>query len=251
MEPLVRKDQQERMLRERKQAWWTSVLTGQIDQPYPVSGTRLTTRIENDILTVSGTVATEGDREAIRADVQRLIGHGVNAIEIDLTVASDSNDEESGLLLQTLMGVFESKAQAEFAQSYIHSQEQIHPIVSRVFAADTRDHLGTALGQLLADPYWEDVRAALEENQAILMLTVDETEAFPTREILDEQTRSLQTMVLPPVPAAIADQIRALLAEEVVTPPKGARSPTTRGRSDRDVLGGSPEAQENDRTNGC
>lgn len=71
---------------------------------------------------------------------------------------------------------------------------------------------------LLGAARWEDVQAALAENHAALILTVDETQAFQAREILDEETRSLRTVVLPPIPASVAQNAARVLAEPPTSP---------------------------------
>jgi len=42
---------------------------------------------------------------------------------------------------------------------------------------------------------------ALDAGRSVIAVAVDETEAFRARELLDEETRSLETLVLPPEPA--------------------------------------------------
>src|ERR1700730_16573377 len=92
-------------LREQKQAWWTSVLAGQVDHVYPVPRSRLRSRFEGTTLHLTGTVPSEQDRQEIQADLENLVGRGISSFECDLKVAGDS-DEEPGLLAQTLIGVF-------------------------------------------------------------------------------------------------------------------------------------------------
>ena len=50
-----------------------------------------------------------------------------------------------------------------------------------------------------------DVRTALEAGNGVLIIRVDEADAFEARELLDEDTRSLWTMATPPVPARAAN----------------------------------------------
>jgi hypothetical protein len=51
---------------------------------------------------------------------------------------------------------------------------------------------------LMPDDFVPDARKALDGGHALLILTVDETEAFRVRELLDEDTRSEWTMGAPP-----------------------------------------------------
>jgi hypothetical protein len=46
------------------------------------------------------------------------------------------------------------------------------------------------------------LRKALDAGNGVLIIRVDEAEAFEARDLLDEDTRSLWTMATPPVPAS-------------------------------------------------
>jgi hypothetical protein len=45
-----------------------------------------------------------------------------------------------------------------------------------------------------------DVRTGLAAGYGVIVVRVDETDAFEARELMDEDTRSLWTLVTPPVP---------------------------------------------------
>jgi hypothetical protein len=51
-------DSHEQLLRERKQAWWTSVLAGPIDQPYPSPGATVAAHLDGDVLVIEGSDGT-------------------------------------------------------------------------------------------------------------------------------------------------------------------------------------------------
>src|SRR5580693_7741320 len=74
-------------------AWWTSVLTGQVDAAHPVHGANLKTDVEGDTLVVSGTVATDEDREEIAAETEHLKGHGITTVRNELEVVPEVTDE--------------------------------------------------------------------------------------------------------------------------------------------------------------
>ena len=188
----------ERRIRERKRAWWTQILTGSFDESYPSSGARVNATLEADTLVVTGTVLTEHDRLDIEEDVHALIGHGIGAARIELELGASSS-EEQGLLAQTLVGLFESEDQARFAANYLSSQVELNPSVVRVVSPEPGGDASDNWRELLPEEYWKDVEEALSAHQAALIVTVDETLAFRAREILDEETRSQQTRVLPPV----------------------------------------------------
>ena len=191
------------VLPDSTRAWWTSVLTGQVDASHPIHGTKLKTRLEGDTLIVSGTVATEEDREEIAAETEHLKGHGIATVRDELEVVPEVTDE-SDLLVQTLVGIFENAELAGFAESYleghVHVRQQLLKVIAPVGAADGRSEFRA----LLPEAFWEDAEKALDEGHALLIVTVDETEAFKTREVLEEETRSLRTLILPPEAAGNA-----------------------------------------------
>jgi hypothetical protein len=184
------------MLPDSTRAWWTSVLTGQVDAPHPVHGSNLKTQLEGDTLVISGTVATEEDRSAIGAETEHLRGHGIRTVRNELEVVPDVTDQ-AGLLAQTLVGLFETAELAGFAESYLESHTHVHPKLLQAIAPESDD--GRAkLRALLPEAFWSDAEKALEAGQALLIVSVDETEAFSARRLLAEETRSLQTLLLPP-----------------------------------------------------
>lgn len=227
-------DDHGRLPREQKQAWWTSVLGGQVDQPYPVPGSRLKPRFEGTTLVISGTVPSEQDRQEIQTDLEALVRGAITAFRSDVEVAAET-EEEPGLLAQTLVGTFPDEAQARFAASVLQNQGRLQPIVLLVLASGgsgISDPVIAALRALLTDAHWEDVQSALAESHAVLILTVDETQAFQAREILDEETRSLQTAVLPPIPASVANTVaRGLVGAPNVLSPSAPDAPTTKATS--------------------
>ncbi|HTE85803.1 MAG TPA: BON domain-containing protein [Dehalococcoidia bacterium] len=184
-------------LSESTRAWWTSVLAGQVDAPHPVYGANLKAQIDGDTLVVSGTVPTEEDRRSIAAETEHLKGHGITTVRNELEVVPDVTDE-SGLLSQTLVGIFENAELADFAQGNLKGHAQVRPKLIRVINPDPAREGRAELRAALPEAFWDDADKALDEGHALLIVTVDETEAFKAREVLDEETRSLQTLVLPP-----------------------------------------------------
>jgi hypothetical protein len=196
------------VLRDRVRAWWTQVLAGQVDQAHPVQGANLKARLDGDTLVISGTVPSEADRRQIDDEVAHLRGHGVDAVRNELKV-EPRGDERPGLLVQTLIGTFETAEQAGFAEGYLQGHAHVDPQHMLVIAADADEAAHTALRAVLPEAYQEKVKQALAAGRSVLIFTVDETEAFQARELLDEETRSLQTIVLPPEPAERSHMIRA------------------------------------------
>ncbi|HUX85961.1 MAG TPA: hypothetical protein VMW65_03075 [Chloroflexota bacterium] len=206
----MQQSDQARRLGEQVRAWWTSVLIGQVDQPYPVHRDHVQARINGGVLVVTGEVPSEDDRQDIQAEIHQLIGNGITEVRDEVVVVPDARGE-SGLLVQTLVGTFENEEQARFAATYLQSQSRVRPVAIHVLASRTEEATPAetvGVRQLLTEEHWQGVRNTLAAHRAILVVTVDETRAFETREILDEETRSLETVVLPPEPIGRGPDIR-------------------------------------------
>jgi len=187
------------VLDDRTRAWWTSVLAGQMGEAHPVHGTDISAHLDGDVLVVTGKVPSEADREEIAHEVEHLRGHGVAGVRIELEV-KPANSGDKGLLEQTLIGVFEDEAQAGFAEGYLEGHAHVRPEAMRVFTPAVADRQNERVHDRLPEQYWRDADRALESGRSLLIVTVDETEAFQVRELLDEETHSLETIVLPPQP---------------------------------------------------
>ncbi len=199
----------EDVLRDQVRAWWVSVLAGQVDQSHPTYSD-LSATIEGDTLVLRGEVPTEADRGEVEHEVEHLLGQGVDAVRNELVVKPDPKAEEKqGLLSQTFVAAYDGPAAAQFASHYLEEHLQGQSAAIRVITPD--DDGGQALAQLLPEEHREDARRLLRDGRSLVVVTVDETSAFAARELLDEDTRSLQTLVLPPRPgdAANADRPRA------------------------------------------
>lgn len=189
------------MARERIRAWWTAVLAGQVDQPHPILGTNISASVRGETLIVRGTVPSRQDREEVRDEVQPLIGHGVSRVKLDLRVRTRETGER-GLLRQTLIGTFASAEQAGFAAGYLEGQGQIAREGMLVIQpGDASDREKRRFISELGEPYARQLRERLQHGQSALIVSVDEIDAFRVRELLDEETRSIETLVLPPQPA--------------------------------------------------
>jgi hypothetical protein len=187
------------ILQARTQAWWLTVLAGQVTDTHPVQGTRLKARMEGNTLVLSGTVSSEADSREIEAEVEHLRAQGVMEVRNELKVAEEEQDQK-GLLTQTLLATFATAEQAGFAEGYLEGHAHIRPGLVKVIGPETGAAGPEALHAILPQPYWQDAEAALAAQRALLIATVDETDAFKTRELLDEETPSLETVVLPPEP---------------------------------------------------
>jgi hypothetical protein len=209
------------LLRDRTRAWWMAVIAGQVDQSHPTLGTDVKARVKGDTLIISGQVPSTSDRREIAREVEHLKRHGINHIRNELKVVKEQSAD-----MQTLLGVFDSEERAGFAAGYLEGHAQLTPAVLQVIAPQVPADARSALRALLPQDCWQDAEGALKAGRSLLILIVDETDAFKARVLLDEETRSLRTLVLPPEPARAAEQARRAL--EATTAPSGARSMTER-----------------------
>jgi hypothetical protein len=189
------------LLPESIRAWWTALLAGQSDTSHPVHGSNLKTRLEGETLIISGTVATKEDRDRIAAETDHLKGHGISTVRNELEVLPDVSDEQD-LLIQTLVGIFENGEQAAFARDYLASHPHVHPQLLQAIASDSGANGRAQLQALLPEAFWDETEKAFDNGRGLLILSIDETAAFTARELLADETRSLQTLILPPEAAS-------------------------------------------------
>ena len=176
--------------------WWLAVLEGKDESGHPIFGKAIETRVDGGTLFVTGTVPTEEARRQVEAEIGRLRSQGISDVDTNLEVGTES-DEELGVLLQTLVAIFQNTDQANLAASRLREGAVFHsPTVQVLNTPDAAVPSGvaTTMPAAVAD----EVREQLDEGHAVLVATVDETEAFKARQLLDEDTRSLKTLVLPP-----------------------------------------------------
>jgi hypothetical protein len=175
-------------------AWWASVLTGEAHAPHPLYGQDVSARLDGETLVISGRVETEAEKQAVTDEASALRGRGVVAIQNDLRVDPEEQ-EEPGVLTQSLLGVFKNAALAGVARDYLDDRLRIPPRLKRVIhGADAEADVRA----LLPEAYWDEADKALAEGNALVVFTVDETEAFRARELLEEETASMEMYVLPP-----------------------------------------------------
>lgn len=218
------------MLREQTRAWWTEALAGQAVQSHPVHGTNVRAHLEGRTLVLSGRVPSERDHLEVTREAQHLKrGHGIRDIRDELVVER-TDAEREGLLIQTLMSIFETEEQAGFAAGYLEGHAAFTAEMIHVLTPDHREHAVAVLHALLPDAFWRDAEEELRAGRALLVVTVDEVDAFTARELLAEETPSLRTVVLPPEPAGNADRAEAALRDTVraTKSPMSERSERTR-----------------------
>lgn len=199
------------MLRERTHAWWTEALAGQTTQSHPVHGTNVRAHLDGRVLVISGSVPSERVRREVAREAEHLKrGHGIRHVRDELTVER-SDVEREGLLVQTLVSVFETEEQAGFAAGYLEGHASFTAAMLHVLTPDHASRAAAMLHALLPDAFWDDAERELSAGRVLLVVTVDEVDAFTARELLEEETPSLRTLALPPEPAENASRAQAIL----------------------------------------
>jgi hypothetical protein len=183
--------------------WWRSVLTGQTAAPHPIFGADLNAKIDGETLIVSGTVTSEDHHRELLSETARLKAAGIDEVRDEVEVVPDSAGKP-GLLTQTLVGTFENAELARVALDYLKAEVEVRK--QELCLIDPRaDEARSLLRAHLPQDYWKDAEKAIDDGHALLIVSVDETEAFKAREVLDEDTRTLETLVLPPEPAPVSN----------------------------------------------
>lgn len=173
-------------------AWWSTVLAGDVYEPHPVYGS-LKAHLDGGRLRLSGELETEADRNELVRQARERIGHGVDRVDVaGLTVAT--NQEEPGILSQTLISAFLNREAAEYARAFVLKHSRVAPLQDEVVDSAGADRLRA----LLPEEFVEEAAKALESGRALLILRLDETAAFRVRELLEEDTRSEWTISVPP-----------------------------------------------------
>jgi hypothetical protein len=173
-------------------AWWASVLAGDVYEPHPVYGS-LKAHLNGGRMRLSGEVENEADRNELMRQARERIGHGIDRVDVSrLTVAS--HHEKAGILSQTLISAFPNREAAEFARAFVLKHSRVAPLQDEIADSAHADRLRA----LLPAAFIDDAGRALHSGEALLILRVDETAAFRVRELLEEETRSTWTIAVPP-----------------------------------------------------
>src|SRR5207249_1724524 len=95
--------------------------------------------------------------------------------------------------------VFGSRDAAVFAAELLRSHRDLSPRVELLERADRRR---PAFRTSVPPAFRDQAGEALAGGHTLLVLTVDEVDAFTVRDLLEQETRSLATLSLPPHPVA-------------------------------------------------
>ncbi|HEY0831000.1 MAG TPA: hypothetical protein VGE99_07635 [Candidatus Dormibacteraeota bacterium] len=174
-------------------AWWDAVLLGETDEPHPVFGQSVSARIHGERLEIAGELDRKSDRAELVEQARARIGHGVREVDAShLRVAHKR--ERPGILEQTLAAAFPNRETAELARILVIERGRIRPTREAIVDPGNEGELG----RLLPEEFVEDARQRIGKGDALLVLRIDETEAFRVRELLEEDTRSTWTIATPP-----------------------------------------------------
>lgn len=199
------------MLREQTHAWWTEALAGQASHAHPVHGTNVRARVEGRTLIMSGTVTSERNHRELRREAQHIKrSHGITRVRDELAVQRTDMERE-GLLAQTLVCVYATEEQAGFAAGYLEGHADFTADMMHVLTPNQVDDALATLHALLPEAYWDDAERELHAGRALLIVLVDELDAFTARELLEEETPSLRTLALPPEPFGNLERAKAAL----------------------------------------
>lgn len=209
-----------RAVRDRVRAWWGEALHGRADSAHPTYGPTISARIDGDTLIVNGTVPREADLRQLADEVRRLKGRGVKRVRNQLRLAP-TEIEVRGLYVQTLLAMYATESQAAYAEGYFEGAAIFTSKVVRLL----KPGAVAALRASVPSEHWSGGEAALSAGHCILLVTVDETDAFRARELLEEDTRSLLTLALPPEPTS--PDTEAATDRDTGTRETGTRASTT------------------------
>ncbi len=173
-------------------AWWATVLAGDLSEPHPVFG-EVKVSLHGGLLRLSGELESEAEHKKLVRQARHWIGRGIDSVDASgLTFAS--RKEKPGILEQTLISAFPSGAAAEFARDFVIKHSRVVPKQSDI----VEPHHSDERRVLVPEDFVAQASKALDGGRALLILRVDETQAFRVRELLDEDTRSEWTLTAPP-----------------------------------------------------
>ena len=173
-------------------AWWAAVLAGDVYDPQPIHRD-VKVRLHGGRLRLSGELESIEDRDELVRQARERIGHGIDYVDVS-SLKVVRRDEKPGILEQTLVSAFPGREAADYAREFVLKHSRVVPMQSDIVDAGTGDRLRV----LMPDGFARDTGNALDSGRALLILRVDETEAFKVRELLDEDTRSEWTVAMPP-----------------------------------------------------
>jgi hypothetical protein len=178
-------------LDEKVRAWWLEVLAGEQGRDHPIYGPNLRAKLRGDILEVSGRVESTEAEEKLRAEIHTLNEGGICRVRLKVAVVEAQGDR--GVLKQTIMAFYTNAAQSRMAERYLEGHPGVTPI--RVEVLDEQS-VSPVLKDL-AKEWRRELADGFRRGKSLLLVEVDEVEAFRAIELLDD-TKGVEILVLPP-----------------------------------------------------
>ena len=175
-------------------AWWDAVIAGRVDEHHPVHSDDLKVTIKHNVLHLSGALGLDEDKRELLARAESYLGHGIDAVDAKHLKVVERK-EKPGILEQTIIAAFPNRDVAELARKYVVDVRRVRP--KQIEILDSGQE--AKVRQLLPEDFADDVRRAFKAGEAVLVVRVDEIDAFKVRELLAEDTRSVRTVSTPPI----------------------------------------------------
>jgi hypothetical protein len=183
----------------RTAAWWNAVLAGETDEPHPIFGERISVRLHRDRLELRGVLDRREDRAGLVRQARSRIGKGVREVDVSRLVVAPRL-ERPGLLEQTIVASFSDRATAELARKFVLEHGRVAPRQEAIIDRTNVERLRS----LVPREHLDDVQRRIDRGEAVLVMRVDEIAAFTLRGLLEEETRSLWSLAIPPeAPAGV------------------------------------------------
>lgn len=171
--------------------WWDEVLAGEVAARHPIYGDDLKVKLTDGKLVLSGEVPSKRDRDQLVREARARIGSGLHEYDVS-GLKIRPRDEKPGLLEQSMVAAYGHRDTADLARKYFLEHSRSRPM--RADILDGRSNLDASLPSEVVD----QARKQLELGRTLLVVGVDETEAFRARALLEEDTQSSWTVAAPP-----------------------------------------------------
>jgi hypothetical protein len=177
-------------------AWWNEVLAGETGVPHPVYGDQVKVRFTDGRLILSGELDSRRDREELVRQARARIGNVVHDVEAS-RLRYRERPEKRGVLDQTLLASYRHRDAADLALQYVLEHSRVEPKHAEIVDPKNPSRLHE-----LAPAFAAEAEKRLARGEPILVIRVDEVDAFTVRALLEEGTRSTWTVAAPPELAA-------------------------------------------------
>lgn len=155
-------------------------------------------RLHGGVLHLVGELVSDQERQKLIREARQFVGRGLDDVDARrLRVKRPDSPRE--VLDQTIIAAYPNADLAEYALEFLREHSRVTPKEAQVLRSDGGPKL-----ERLGD-FAQNVSKALDAGNGVLIIRVDEADAFEAREMLDEDTRSLWTVATPPVPAKDGD----------------------------------------------